>query len=345
MRNDTLGALLHRPHDKNMTEKTQLIGISNAIVDILANVDETFLDEIGAAPGSMTLIDENQAEDIYSRMGPATEKSGGSVANTVAGFANLGGKAAYIGRVRNDQLGEIFVHDMRSLGVDIRRPPAESGAPTARSHILITPDGQRTMQTYLGACTELGVSDITPESMQENEVVLLEGYVWDIPEGPQLAARAIEIARETRARVALSLSDSLCVERHRKTFMDGVENGADIIFADEDEMMALVEAKSFEDVLRAIEDFDNLFVMTRSDKGSVIVHGDYVFQQDAIPVSKVVDTTGAGDAYTAAFLYGYTQGRGLDDCAKLGTWCATQVIQQLGARLEPDVLRDYPLSL
>jgi len=329
---------------ETMTDEVQLIGISNAIVDILAHVDADFLREIGAVPGSMTLIDEDRAHDIYSRMGPATEMSGGSVANTVAGFANLGGRAAYIGRVRNDQFGEIFVHDMRSLGIDIRTEPAADGAPTARSHVLVTPDGQRTMQTYLGACTELSVGDVTPETVGRSGVILLEGYVWDIPEGPALAEAAMTIGRDSGAKVALSLSDSLCVERHRETFMAAGRDGVDIVFADEDEMIELMAVDTFEDVLPAIDGFDNLFVMTRSEQGSVIVQGAEKFEQAAIRVHKVLDTTGAGDAYTAAFLYGYTQSKPLPECARLGTWCATRVIQQLGARLEKDVLKDYPLD-
>ncbi len=328
-----------------MTDGVQLLGISNAIVDILAHVDDGLLDKIGAPRGSMILIDERRAHEIYSMMGPATEISGGSVANTIAGFANLGGKAAYIGRVKDDQFGEIFVHDMRSLGVDVRLAPATDGAPTARSHVLISSDGQRTMQTYLGACTELGVADITIETMGRPMVALLEGYVWDIPEGPALADAAMEIARGNGTRVALSLSDSFCVERHRDAFMAAVTNGVEMVFADEDEVMALYDVSTFEDVLAAIEGLDNLFVMTRSERGSVIVHGDETVVQDAIPVKKVVDTTGAGDAYTAAFLFGWTGGRPLTECARLGTWCATQIIQQLGARLEKGVLDDYPLAL
>ncbi len=328
-----------------MTDGVQLLGISNAIVDILAHVDDGLLDTIGAPRGSMILIDERRAHEIYSMMGPATEISGGSVANTIAGFANLGGKAAYIGRVKDDQFGEIFVHDMRSLGVDVRLAPATDGAPTARSHVLISSDGQRTMQTYLGACTELGVADITIETMGRPMVALLEGYVWDIPEGPALADAAMEIARGNGTRVALSLSDSFCVERHRDAFMAAVTNGVEMVFADEDEVMALYDVSTFEDVLAAIEGLDNLFVMTRSERGSVIVHGDETVVQDAIPVKKVVDTTGAGDAYTAAFLFGWTGGRPLTECARLGTWCATQIIQQLGARLEKGVLDDYPLAL
>jgi sugar/nucleoside kinase (ribokinase family) len=321
-----------------MSRKVQLLGISNAIVDVLAHVDGEFLARLGAAPGSMTLIDEQRARDIYAMMGPATEMSGGSVANTVAGFANLGGSTAYIGRVKNDQLGNIFNHDMRSLGVDIRLEPARDGAPTARSHILITPDGQRTMQTYLGACTELGVRDVTAGTVGDPQVVLIEGYVFDLPEGPDLARNAMALARERGSAVALSLSDSLCVDRHRDSFDTAIRDEVDIVVADEDEVSALVEAASFEDTLRAIRRYDTLFAITRSAQGSVVVRGDEQVVQAATPVPKVIDTTGAGDAYTAGFLFGWVNDRSLADCARLGTICGTAVIQQVGARIEPGLL-------
>ena len=324
-----------------MTQSVQLLGISNAIVDVLAHVDENFLKLIGAPLGSMTLIDEARAHEIYDMMGPATEMSGGSVANTIAGFAILGGSASYIGRVQNDQLGEIFVHDMRSLGVDVRTLPVADGAPTARSHILIDPDGQRTMQTYLGACTELGVSDVTEETVGTPKVILLEGYVWDIPEGPALAAEAIRIAKQNGAAVALSLSDSYCVERHRDAFAKVVRDDVDMVFADDDEVMALYEVDKFEDVLSAIDGSDKLFVMTRSEKGSVIVAGDTKIVQEANAIEQLIDTTGAGDAYAAAFLYGWANDKSLDECARLGTHVATSVIQQLGARIETNVLESY----
>jgi len=324
-----------------MTQSVQLLGISNAIVDVLAHVDENFLKMIGAPLGSMTLIDEARAHEIYDMMGPATEMSGGSVANTIAGFAILGGSASYIGRVQNDQLGEIFVHDMRSLGVDVRTAPVADGAPTARSHILIDPDGQRTMQTYLGACTELGVSDVTEETVGTPKVILLEGYVWDIPEGPALAAEAIRIAKPNGSAVALSLSDSYCVERHRDAFAKVVRDDVDMVFADDDEVMALYEVDKFEDVLSAIDGSDKLFVMTRSEKGSVIVEGDTKIVQEARAIEQLIDTTGAGDAYAAAFLYGWANDKSLDECARLGTHVATSVIQQLGARIETNVLESY----
>lgn len=313
--------------------EVQLLGISNAVVDILAHVDEDFLARVGAPRGSMTLIDEARAHEIYSMMGPATEMSGGSVANSIANFASLGGRAAYIGNVKADQLGEIFVHDMRALGVDVRLTPASGGSPTARSHILITPDGQRTMQTYLGACTELGVSDISKHTVGSPDVVLLEGYVWDIAEGPALIAKAVAIAKQQSARIALSLSDSFCVERHRNEFLEAIRTGVDIIFADDDEVMALLDVDTFDKVVQAVPQFDRLFVMTRSEKGSVIMDRTQTIEQAAIPVEKVVDTTGAGDAYTAGFLFGLTAGQSLAECAKLGTECGSAVIQRIGARI------------
>jgi sugar/nucleoside kinase (ribokinase family) len=324
-----------------MIQAAQLLGISNAIVEVLAHIDDDFLEKIDAVPGSMTLIDQQRAHEIYTMMGPATEMSGGSVANTVAGFANLGGSAAYIGRVKKDQLGAIFNHDMRSLGIDIRLEPAVDGASTARSHILISADGQRTMQTYLGACTELAVNDITPDTFGSPKAVLIEGYVWDLPEGPALARRAIEIAAKNGTAVALSLSDSFCVERHRESFEDAVRNGVNIIVADDDEVNALMQTTDFEDTLEALGSYDNLFVITRSELGSVIVQGDERIEQAATAVETVVDTTGAGDAYCAGFLFGWVNGHSLAECAKIGTFCGTTVIQQVGARIEPGLLDSY----
>jgi len=324
-----------------MTYSAQLLGISNAIVDVLAHVDQAFLDSIGAPLGSMTLIDEDQAHDIYLKMGPATEMSGGSVANTVAGFANLGGSSAYIGKVRDDQLGDIFNHDMESLGVDIRLEPATSGAPTARSHVLISEGGQRTMQTYLGACLGLSLADITGATVGSPKALLLEGYVWDIEEGPALAKKAADIARQNGTAVSLSLSDSYCVERHRDSFVDFVQNDADIVVADEDEIHALLGTDSIEAAVTKLAAYDVLFAVTRSEKGSVIVHGDVTVEQAAAKVEAIVDTTGAGDAYAAGFLYGWVNDRPLSECAQYGTYCATKVIQQLGARIEKGLLDDF----
>jgi sugar/nucleoside kinase (ribokinase family) len=321
-----------------MTHDVQLLGISNAIVDVLTHIDGAFLESIDAVRGSMTLIDEARAHEIYESMGPTTEMSGGSVANSVAGFATLGGSAAYIGRVRDDQFGEVFNHDMRTLGVDIRLERAVEGASTARSYVLIEEDGQRTMQTYLGACTELSLADINESTVRSPGIILIEGYVYDIAEGPALAEKAIRMAKTSGSQVALSLSDSFCVDRHRDAFAAAIENGVDIVVADEDEVNALFETDTFEATLDALDGRDNLFAMTRSARGSVIVHGDERVIYPATAVDKVVDTTGAGDAWCAGFLYGWARRESLEECARLGTLCATEVIQRVGARIEPGIL-------
>lgn len=316
----------------------ELLGIGNAIVDVLAPVDDDFLDRIGAVRGSMTLIDADQAHELYAKMGPTTEMPGGSVANSVAGFAILGGKAAYIGRVRDDPFGESFNRDLRAIGVDIRLPEASDGLPTARSHVLIEDGGQRTLQTYLGACTELKAADINDDTVRAPGIVLIEGYIYDIAEGPALANKAMRLARARGSQVALSLSDSFCVERHRQTFADAVDEGVDLVIADEDEANALFGSDDFGATLDAIDGRANLFVVTRAARGSVIVHGDEKLIYPADPVQRVVDTTGAGDAYCAGFLYGHARRMPLKDCARIGTRCATQVIQRVGARIEPGIL-------
>ncbi len=317
-----------------MNRPAQLLGLSNAIVDILAHVDHEFLDRIGAAPGSMTLIDSDRAREIYGMMGPATEMSGGSVGNSVANFASLGGQAAYIGRVADDQFGAVFNHDMTSLGVDMRLPPETRKAPTACSYVLITPDGQRTMQTYLGACTEITVSDINDRTIGQPQVLLIEGYLLDTPEGPQVVSKAMELARDAGAAVALSLSDSGCVERHHETFLSAVRGPVDIVVANEAEIKTLLSSADFDTAVRDAGDIDSLFVLTRSERGSVIVHGGECHVQAATPIVRLVDTTGAGDAYTAGFLYGWVNKRPLAECAQLGSDCAATVIQQIGARIE-----------
>ena len=319
-----------------MAAPVHVLGISNAIVDVLSHVDEAFLQRLGAAKSSMVLIDQARAKQIYSMIGPATEMSGGSVANSIAGIANLGGSTAYIGCVANDQLGGIFNHDMKSLGVDIRLPPRSGGAPTACCYVLITPDGERTMQTYLGACTELGVADITERTIGTPKVILLEGYLWDIPQGPAALRKAMDIAKRNGTVVAISLSDAECVSRHKAEFLDALAQYAGMIFANEHEIMRLLDAKTFDDAATAAARHDLIFVLTRSEKGSVIVKGNETVVQAAVPIRKLVDATGAGDAYTAGFLYAWTSGRSLEECAELGSRCAASVIQQVGARLEKD---------
>jgi sugar/nucleoside kinase (ribokinase family) len=317
---------------------TQVLAVSNAIVDILAHVDEAFLADVGAPKKSMVLIDMQRAEYLYARMGPATEKSGGSVANTLAGIANLGARTAYIGRVADDQLGHLYIHDMRSLGVDFRLPPARGGAPTGRSYILITPDGERTMQTYLGACAELGPGDVTPRAFGTPELVLLEGYLCDMEAGRGAIANAVSLAATTGARVALSLSDAWCVDRHRDRFAAMIGRDVTIVFANEAEILSLFQLEDFDAALERAAAIDALFVITRSEKGSVVVNRSERVVQRAYPVAKVVDATGAGDAYTAGFIHGMALGKSLAQCADLGSRAATIVIQQLGPRLEPGAL-------
>ena len=320
------------------TKKVQLLGIGNAIVDILAHVEPDFLERIQAPPGSMTLIDVARAKEIYGEMGPATEMSGGSVGNSVAGFANLGGSSAYVGRVADDQLGTIFNHDMQSLGVDVRLPLETRQAPTARCHVLITPDGQRTMQTYLGACTEISVDDISESSIGAPEVLLLEGYVWDTPEGPASMEKAAGLTKKSGGSVALSLSDDQCVLRHHDAFTRLLSTSGDLVFANEQEAKQLFNVSSFDECVDAAKNHGALFIITRSEKGSVIVQGGNVESVAATPVAKVVDSTGAGDAYTAGFLRSWTQGKSLNECASIGSDCAALVIQQVGARLERGAL-------
>ena len=327
-----------------MTSSTQVLGISNAIVDVLAHVDDEFLAKIDAPKGSMILVDADRAQEVYGMMGPATEMSGGSVANTIAGFANIGGRAAYIGRVADDQLGRIFRQDMQSLGVDVRLEAANGGAPTARCYILITPDSQRTMQTYLGACLELNEADVTEQTVGNPEIILLEGYVWDTPHGQTALNAAFRIADGGDTGIALSLSDADCVSRHRLAFLDSIANQVELVIGDDSEFIRLFEVDTLEEAIKRAAEFDCVFAMTRSDKGSVIVDGAETVVQEAHPVKEVIDTTGAGDAYAAAFLFGWVSGKSLQECADLGSFAGAAVIQQVGARLEKDFLKNTDLS-
>lgn len=323
-----------------MSDSVQLLGVSNAIVDVLAQVSHEFIAELGALPGSMNLIDAEQAHAIYDQMGPTTQRSGGSVANTIAAFANLGGRAAYIGRVADDQLGEVFAHDMNSLGVDMRRPPAPADAATARCYVMVTPDGQRTMHTYLGACLELNESDVSEDAVGVPQVVLFEGYLLDAPHGPALIDKAIEIAKDNGSEVALSLSDSFCVERHLETFRRLVNESVDIVIADDSEAFALFATDSLDEAIKSASDLGNLFAITRAAQGSIVVRGSERVDQKADPVEKVIDSTGAGDAYAAGFLHAYASDKPLRSCARLGSWCGAQAVQQMGARFESEKLRD-----
>jgi sugar/nucleoside kinase (ribokinase family) len=308
--------------------------IGNAIVDVLAHAEDQVLAQLGLAKGVMTLIDTETAERIYAAMAPGVEMSGGSAANTVAGIASLGGKAAYIGKVRDDQLGGVFAHDIRAVGVDFKTAPAREGLQTARCLILVTPDAQRTMQTYLGACVALGPDDVDAETISGAEITYLEGYLWDPPPAKQAFLKAAKIAHDSGRKVALSLSDPFCVERHRAEFLDLVAGHIDILLANESEIMSLYQAASFDDAVRAVRGHCEIAALTRSAQGSVIVSGDKVIAVPAEKVERVVDTTGAGDLYAAGLLYGLTHGHDLATSARLGGIAAAEVISHMGARPE-----------
>lgn len=326
-----------------MTKKAQLIGISNAIVDVLTQVSLDFLEEIQAEPGSMNLINMEEANQLYLMFEETKEMSGGSVANTVSCFSNFGGKAGYVGQVHNDRFGEVFISDMKAMGVDVKLPPSNIGSPTARSHVLITGDGQRTMQTYLGACTELSSNDIDSSVIGGAEIILLEGYLWDIPDCNEIANKVIKEKNRSSVRVALSLSDSFCVERHFEAFRELTRDAVDIIFANEDEMMMLTRTETVENMIEASKKLGNLSVITLGEKGSIVVNKSDVIHAEALKTSNVVDTTGAGDTYTAAFLFGLLSNKSIQECTEMASWAASQVIQQIGARLDNETIEKCPL--
>ncbi len=311
-----------------------VLGIGNAIVDVLAQADDDFLQAKGLAKGAMTLIDADAAKDLYADMGSAIECSGGSAANTVAGLASLGGRAAFIGKVRDDELGAVFRHDIRAVGVDFDSLLAAEGSSTARCLIFVTPDAQRTMQTFLGACVDLGPDDIDVEMVAAADITYLEGYLWDPPAAKEAFVKAARAASEAGRKVSLSLSDPFCVGRYRESFVELVDNHVDILFANEEEIISLYQAKDFDAALQRVREDCSIAALTRGEKGSVIVAGDEIHIIDADPIDRVVDTTGAGDAYAAGFLYGLSQGNDLAQCGRLGGAAATEVIGHMGARSE-----------
>ncbi len=318
-----------------MTSATyDVIGVGNAIVDVLAPAQDAFLDQHGLDKGMMTLIDTQRANALYSAMGPGVEVSGGSAANTLAGVASLGGAGAYIGKVRNDTLGGVFTHDINAIGVDYRTPPATAGESTARCLIFVTPDAQRTMQTYLGVSVTLGPDDIDEGRIADSQITYLEGYLFDPPEAKKAFVKASEAAHAAKRKVALTLSDPFCVDRHRDSFMHLISGHVDIVFANEAEIKSLFKVDDFDDALQQIRGHCEIAALTRSEKGSVIVAGNEVHVVDAAPVKQVVDTTGAGDLFAAGFLYGLTHGRNLHDCGRIGGLCAAEVISHFGARPE-----------
>ena len=311
-----------------------VVGIGNAIVDVLAKADDAFLKRQGLAKGTMALIDAARAEVLYAEMGEGIEASGGSAANTIAGLASLGGKGAYVGKLRDDELGAIFAHDLKSIGVAFKTPPLTSGPPTARCLILVTPDAQRTMNTFLGACVELGPEDIDPELISAAQVTYLEGYLFDPPRAMEAFRKAAELAHKAGRKVALSLSDPFCVGRHRADFLELVDQHVDVLFANEHEIASLYQTEHFELAAEAVRGHCEIAVLTRSERGSSIVTAKAMLHVAPAPVARVVDSTGAGDLYAAGFLYGLTHGRDLETCGKLGSLCAGEVIGHFGARPE-----------
>jgi len=316
-----------------MTAKTlDVVGIGNAIVDVLVQADERFLGDHGLTKGTMALVDEQQAERLYASVGPGLETSGGSAANTLAGIAQLGGRAGFIGRVRDDQLGAIFAHDIRSVGARFETPAATAGPSTARCLILVTPDAQRTMCTYLGASVGLDPADLDLELVAQAKVLYLEGYLWDSDDAKKAFIAAAEVARAHGGEVALSLSDAFCVERHRDSFLELVDGHVDILFANEMEITALYRADSFEQAADQVRGRCRIAALTRSALGSVVLSGDQTLAVEPFTLGPLVDTTGAGDLYAAGFLHAYTQGQDLEACGRLGSLCAGQVVTQLGPR-------------
>jgi sugar/nucleoside kinase (ribokinase family) len=317
-----------------MSTELDVVGIGNAIVDIIARCDDAFIAAEGLAKGGMRLIDAEEADRLYSRMGPATEMSGGSAANTCAGLASLGARTAFIGKVAEDQFGTVFAHDIRAIGVEYETPQSHSNAPTARCLVLVTPDGERTMSTYLGASTELGNGEIVPELIRTARVTYLEGYLFDPPEAKAAFHEAARIAAEAGRQVALSLSDTFCVERHRAAFRSLIQGGVDVLFGNQEEVCALYETDTLEDALPQLRAECTLAAVTRSGDGSIIMTPEDTIEIPAANVEEVVDTTGAGDLYAAGFLHGLARGRPLQECGQLASLAAAEIISHIGARPE-----------
>jgi sugar/nucleoside kinase (ribokinase family) len=313
--------------------KYDVLGIGNAIFDVLVQTDEGFLAAHGMAKGGMALIDEARAASIYKDMGPATEMSGGSAANTIVGIANLGARAAYVGKIKDDQIGRLYAHDIRAAGVAFETKPASGGPATGCSYILVTPDGERTMNTYLGAAQELMPGDIDAAQVAASSILYLEGYLWDPRSAKEAFVKASTIAHEAGRQVALTLSDSFCVDRYRGEFLDLMRKGTvDLIFANEAELQSLYQTADFDTALKQLRSDTKLGIVTRSEKGCVVASKDGVTAVPAFPVQRIVDTTGAGDLFAAGFLFGLVRGAGYENAGRLGALAAAEVIQHIGAR-------------
>jgi sugar/nucleoside kinase (ribokinase family) len=317
------------------TARYDVLGIGNAIVDVLARTEEDFLLKQGMNKGAMALIDETRAQAIYDAMGPAVEISGGSAANTIVGVASLGSRSAFVGKVKNDDLGRAFSHDIRAAGVTFTTPPAAAGASTGRCYVLVTPDGERTMNTYLGAAQDLRPADIDESMIASSAITYLEGYLWDPKDAKDAFLKAAKIAHQSDRIVALSLSDAFCVDRWRDEFLQLMRAGTvDLIFANEAELASLYQTADFDTAMKALRADIDTAVVTRSAKGCMVLGPDGIEAVPAFPVKRVVDTTGAGDLFAAGFLSGLA--RGADDraCGRLGALAAAEIIQHLGARPE-----------
>jgi sugar/nucleoside kinase (ribokinase family) len=312
--------------------RIDVVAIGNALVDVLSHESHEFLVEHGLTAGAMELIDTERAELLYAAMGPAIEVSGGSAANTMVGVTSLGGSAAFIGRVADDELGTVFGHDIRAAGVEFVAKPAIGGEPSGRCLIMVTPDAQRTMNTYLGASAQLGPDDVDRDLIVRAQVLYLEGYLWDEPDAKDAYRLAARTAHEAGNRVAFSLSDSFCVDRHRREFSELVESEVDVLFANEAEITSLYEVDEFDDALQRVQHHCEIAALTRGERGAVIVARDEVHVVDAAHLGEVVDTTGAGDQFAAGFLYGLTHGYDLGTAARVGAVAAGEVISHLGAR-------------
>jgi sugar/nucleoside kinase (ribokinase family) len=309
-----------------------VVGIGNALLDVLSQETDAFLATQGLIKGAMQLVDEARARSLYAAMGPAVEMSGGSAANTVVGVASFGGRAHYVGKVRDDQLGEVFSHDLRAVGVGYSTPAATTGPATGRCLIVVTPDAQRTLTTYLGASSQLGPADVDKGLIERAGILYLEGYLFDRPEAQRAFRVAADIAHAARRTVALTLSDPFCVDRHRGAFRELVEQHVDILFANEAEIRSLYETPDFDAALQQVRRHCAVAALTRSEHGSVIVAGAEVHVIGAHPVKAVVDTTGAGDLYAAGFMVGLSRGLDLATCGRLGSLAAAEVISHVGAR-------------
>jgi sugar/nucleoside kinase (ribokinase family) len=318
--------------------RLDVLAIGNAIVDVLAHATDEFLEAEGLTKGSMRLIDAEEAERLYQHMGPAHQVSGGSAGNTAAGIAALGGRAGFIGQVAPDQLGTFYRHDLTAMGVEFTTPASNVGAPTARSMILVTPDGHRTMNTFLGAAQYLPSEALDEEQIRSSAILYLEGYLWD-PATPRYAMlRAIEVARQAGRKVAFTLSDTFCVERHREGFSQLIEEGRiDILFANQAEIEAMAGVPHLETAVNAFKDKVETLVVTRSDEGALATRSGERAQVPAEPIHELADTTGAGDLFAAGFLLGYARGKTLEQSLKLGAIAAAEVIQHFGARPEADL--------